>query len=138
MDNDIFDKKLTVAWLSIYRKHANKYDSYTPLNFSTFLKISSFIMIVLFSFGANASYCVKAMNNGNLRIDAQSVENCTTGMILLSKTEYQAINVDSIVATLIGLFEFSVEDFALFNAICLIGFISGHALGRVGRLLGKV
>lgn len=77
------------------------------------------------------------MNNGNLRLDSTSVENCPSELVLLSKSDYDAINIDSIIATLIDLFEFSVEDFALFNAICLIGFISGHGTGRVARLLGK-
>lgn len=44
---------------------------------------------------------------------------------------------DNIIATLVDLFEFSVEDFAFFNAICLIGFITGHSIGRVLRILGK-
>lgn len=44
---------------------------------------------------------------------------------------------DNIIFVLNDLFEFSVEDFAFFNAICLIGFITGHSIGRVLRILGK-
>jgi len=95
------------------------------------------ILILLFSFNSNASYCLYELTNGNLRVDSTSVETCPSGMILLSKTEYDAINIDSIIATLKDLFEFSVEDFAYFNAVCLIGFIVGHSIGRVNRLLGK-
>jgi hypothetical protein len=101
------------------------------------MKILIVLLLLLITSSANASYCIKALNNGNLRMTAQSVESCNTGMILLSKTEYDAINIDSIVATLKDLFEFSGEDFAYFNAICLIGFIVGHSIGRVTRLLGK-
>lgn len=95
------------------------------------------IFLLLFSFNSNASYCLYELSNGNLRIDSTSVESCPSGLVLLSKSEYDAINIETIVATLKDLFEFSVEDFAYFNAICLIGFISGHALGRVNRILGK-
>lgn len=95
------------------------------------------ILLLLFSFNSNASYCLRELSNGNLRVDSTSVENCPSGMILLSKTEYDAINIDSIVATLKDLFEFSVDDFAYFNAICLIGFITGHSIGRVTRIFGK-
>ena len=95
------------------------------------------ILLLLLSFNSNAAYCLYELNNGNLRIDSTSVESCPSGLILLSKSDYDAINIDSIVATLIDLFEFSAEDFALFNAICLIGFIGGHSLGRVSRILGK-
>lgn len=95
------------------------------------------ILLSLLSFNSNAAYCLYELSNGNLRIDSTSVETCPSGMILLSKSDYDAINIDSIIATLIDLFEFSGEDFAYFNAICLIGFIVGHSIGRVTRLLGK-
>jgi len=95
------------------------------------------IFLLFFSVSSNASYCLLEDVNGNLKIDSTSIESCSSGMILLSKSEYDAINIDSIVATLKDLFEFSVEDFAYFNAICLIGFIVGHSVGRVNRLLGK-
>lgn len=100
------------------------------------MKVLVFLLLA-FSFNSNASYCLKELSNGNLRLDSVSIEACPSGMILLDKTEYDAINIDAIVATLIDLFEFSVEDFALFNALCLIGFIGGHSIGRVTRLLGK-
>ena len=95
------------------------------------------IFILLFSFNSNASYCLYTLTNGNLRIDNNPVENCPSGMILLDKVEYDAISANNLVATLIDLFEFSVEDFAFFNAICLVGFITGHSIGRVSRILGK-
>ncbi len=95
------------------------------------------ILLLLLSFNSNASYCLYETGNGNLRIDATSVETCPSGMILLDKSEYDAIKSANIVATLTDLFEFSVEDFAYFNAVCLIGFIVGHSIGRVTRLLGK-
>jgi len=95
------------------------------------------ILLLLLSFNSNASYCLYESGFGNLRIDSTSVETCPSGMILLTKSEYDAINIDTIVATLKDLFEFSVEDFAYFNAICLIGFIGGHSLGRVTRIFGK-
>jgi hypothetical protein len=80
---------------------------------------------------------LKALNNGNLRVDSYTVETCPSDMILFSKSEYDAINQAGIIATLKDLFEFSIEDFAYFNAICLIGFITGHSIGRVSRILGK-
>ena len=89
------------------------------------------------SANAHAAYCVREMNNGNLRLDSTSVENCPSELVLLSKSDYDAINIDSIVATLIDLFEFSALDFAFFNAICLVGFITGHFIGRVARIFGK-
>lgn len=95
------------------------------------------IFLLLFSVNSNAAYCLYELNNGNLRIQSESIETCSSGLILLSKSDYDAINIDAIVATLKDLFEFSVEDFAYFNAICLIGFIGGHSLGRVSRILGK-
>ncbi len=49
----------------------------------------------------------------------------------------EQIDFDSIINVLLNLFEFSVEDFAFFNATCLIGFIVGHSVGRINRLLGK-
>jgi len=95
------------------------------------------IFLLLLSFNSNASYCLYELSNGNLRIDSTSVESCPSGLVLLSKSEYDAINQIGIIATLKDLFEFSVEDFAYFNAICLIGFITGHSIGRVSRILGK-
>jgi hypothetical protein len=95
------------------------------------------VLLMLFSTSSNASYCLYETGNGNLRIDSTSVESCPSGLVLLSKSEYDAINIETIVATLKDLFEFSAEDFAYFNAICLIGFITGHSIGRVSRILGK-
>jgi hypothetical protein len=95
------------------------------------------ILLLLLSFNSNASYCLYETGNGNLRIDSTSVELCPSGLVLLSKSEYDAINQIGIIATLKDLFEFSAEDFAYFNAICLIGFIGGHSIGRVSRILGK-
>lgn len=95
------------------------------------------IFILLFSFNSQAAYCVLEDINGNLKIDSTSIETCPSGLVLLTKSDYDAINIDSIVATLKDLFEFSVEDFAYFSSICLIAFIVGHSVGRVSRLLGK-
>ncbi len=95
------------------------------------------LFLLTLSSSANAAYCLYELSNGNLRIDSTSVDTCPSGLVLLSKSDYDAIHIDTIVATLKDLFEFSVEDFAYFNAICLIGFITGHSLGRVTRLLGK-
>lgn len=95
------------------------------------------IFLLLFSVNSNAAYCLYELNNGNLRIQSESIETCPSGLILLSKSDYDAINIDAIVATLKDLFEFSVEDFAFFNTICLIGFITGHSVGRISRLFGK-
>lgn len=46
------------------------------------------ILLLLISFNSNASYCLYETGNGNLRIDSTSVESCPSGMILLSKSEY--------------------------------------------------
>jgi len=133
-NNKSFDKKLDAAWFTFNKDEPARKSSYF---FTKILLLIVFLSLIFFSFSSNASYCLRETSNGNLRIDSASIETCASGLILLSKTEYDAINADSIVATLLDLFEFSVEDFALFNAICLIGFISGHALGRVSRILGK-
>lgn len=91
---------------------------------------------ILAPFTTSASYCVEEVR-GKIKMTNMPVDQCTTGMIILSKTEYDAIRQDGIIATLKSLFEFSVEDFALFNAICLIGFITTHSVGRVVRYMGK-
>ncbi|MDX2367542.1 MAG: hypothetical protein QNK36_03930 [Colwellia sp.] len=46
------------------------------------------IFLLLLSFNSNASYCLLELTNGNLRIDSTSIETCPSGMILLSKDEY--------------------------------------------------
>ena len=46
------------------------------------------IFLLLLSFNSNASYCLYELSNGNLRVDSTSTQNCPSGMILLSKTEY--------------------------------------------------
>lgn len=101
------------------------------------MKYFVLLILIFASVPSQAAYCVRELSNGNLRLDSTSVETCPSGMVLLSKSDYDATNIDSIVATLKDLFEFSVDDFALFNAICLVGFISGHSIGRVVRVLGK-
>jgi hypothetical protein len=133
-NNNSFDKKLDAAWFTFNKDERASKPSYLLIKI---LILIVFLSLIFFSFSSNASYCLLETSEGNLRIDSSSVESCSSGLILLSKTEYDAVNAESIVATLLDLFEFSVEDFALFNAICLIGFISGHALGRVSRILGK-
>ena len=95
------------------------------------------VIFLLFSFSATAADCVKVKNNGVLAISNQPVDACPSGLIILTKSDYDAISLEAIVAVLKDLFEFSIEDFAYFNAICLIGFITGHSLGRVNRILGK-
>jgi len=94
------------------------------------------LLCLLFSLSSNAATCVYVSSNGTVKSSSTPIELCND-LVLVSKVEYESMNVSSVVATLIDLFEFSVEDFAYFNAICLIGFISGHALGRVNRILGK-
>ena len=94
------------------------------------------LIVLLFSFTSNAAHCVYVDGTGTLKTSATPIETCND-LVLLSKTEYDSISVETIILPLKELFEFSAEDFAMFNAICLIGFISGHALGRVNRLLGK-
>lgn len=84
------------------------------------------------------SYCVAQNSSGALILDNTSTEVCSSGLILLSFDEYQLIRSEGIVTTLLELFEFSTSDFLYFNAVCLVAFISGHALGRVARILGKV
>lgn len=94
-----------------------------------------------------------------------TVENCSnneSGNILLTIDEYDGLlygdgyqqitqaeydeylvlkeaqtPYDQIINTLVELFEFSNEDFAQITAMFLVAFITGHALGRVARLLGK-
>lgn len=94
------------------------------------------VLLLFVTFNSNAAMCVYVSSNGTVKSSSTTIELCND-LVLVSKVEYESMSVSSVVATLIDLFEFSVEDFAYFNAICLIGFISGHALGRVNRLLGK-
>jgi len=94
------------------------------------------LLFLLFSINSNAATCVYVSANGTVKSDGTSVALCND-LVLVSKVEYESMNVSTVVATLIDLFEFSVEDFAYFNAVCLIGFIVGHSIGRVTRLLGK-
>lgn len=72
----------------------------------------------------------------------QCSEQVNDGHVVMSGSEYavlksKTVDADNVVATLVELFEFSAEDFALFNAICLVAFIGGHSLGRVARIMGK-
>jgi hypothetical protein len=46
------------------------------------------ILLLLLSFNSNAAYCLYETGNGNLRIDSTSVESCPSGLVLLSKSEY--------------------------------------------------
>lgn len=94
------------------------------------------LIVLVFSFSSNSATCVYVDSDSTLKSSFTPIESCND-LVLLSRTEYESISLDSVVATLVDLFEFSIEDFAMFNAICLIGFISGHSLGRVARLLGK-
>lgn len=95
------------------------------------------VLIVCFiSFSSGAATCVFVQADGTLKSTFSTIETCND-LVLLSKTEYDSISVETIILTLKELFEFSVEDFAYFNAICLIGFITGHSIGRVNRILGK-
>lgn len=96
----------------------------------------AFTASLLIPLSSNAGTCVYE-NRGTIRTNFETAETCTTDMILLTKAEYDAVTQEGISATLISLFEFSVEDFALFNAICLIGFITTHSVGRVVRYMGK-
>ncbi|MCJ8318743.1 MAG: hypothetical protein MJK12_03865 [Colwellia sp.] len=99
--------------------------------------MKSFIaLVLLFSLNVNAAQCVYVDGAGTVKSSATPIELCND-LVLVSKVEYESMNVNTVVATLIDLFEFSVEDFAYFNAVCLIGFITGHSIGRVTRLLGK-
>lgn len=94
------------------------------------------LIVLLFSFTSKAATCVYVDGTGTLKSSATPINTCND-LVLLSKTEYDSISVETIILTLKELFEFSVEDFAYFNAICLIAFITGHSIGRVTRILGK-
>ncbi|KGK00283.1 hypothetical protein [Thalassotalea sp. ND16A] len=83
-----------------------------------------------------ASTCVNVDVNGFLVNSGVPIDQCND-LVLLDATEYNSINVDSIVATLIDLFQFSAEDMGAFVATCIITFITGHGVGRVVRILGK-
>lgn len=127
-----FDKKLNKAYMNSTFKRDVPTNSKKLLIFCLIL-----LCLVFLSFNSNAAQCVGEDNIGYLILTTEPIETCSTGLIILSKSDYDAINIDSIVATLIDLFEFSVEDFAMFNASCLIVFITGHSIGRVCRILGK-
>ena len=58
------------------------------------------ILLLLFSFNSNASYCLYELTNGNLRVDSTSVETCPSGMILLSKSEYDLMVSTNIITAL--------------------------------------
>lgn len=94
------------------------------------------LIVLLFSFSSGAANCVYIDASGTLKSSATPIATCND-LVLLSKAEYEAISLETIISTLKDLFEFSVEDFALFNSICLIAFITGHSIGRVSRILGK-
>jgi hypothetical protein len=59
-------------------------------------KLKIFIFLTLFVFVSNvdAAYCLIEDGNGNLSIDSTSVEVCPSGLVLLSKTDYNNMNVD--------------------------------------------
>ncbi|WP_281556534.1 hypothetical protein [Thalassomonas sp. RHCl1] len=94
------------------------------------------LLLLLIVTQSHGAICVHVTATGSVRSTGVPMEECSD-FVLVSRTEYESMNVQTVVATLIDLFGFSVEDFAYFNAICLIGFIGGHSLGRVARLLGK-
>jgi hypothetical protein len=118
------------------------------------MKYSFLALMFLLSSPSYSAECLQFSNTSTSSSTGQEyvvyyqnhlpLEGCVEDVVL-SPTEYATLSaqadslnfLNSVTATLIDLFEFSVEDFAYFNAICLIGFISGHSIGRVLRLLGK-
>jgi hypothetical protein len=101
------------------------------------MKYIFLIALYLSSSLARAAYCVKEDVSGNLQIDSVSIEACPSEIILLSKTEYDAISIDGLVTLLTELFEFSTQDFAEITGMLIVSFITGHVLGRIARLFGK-
>ncbi|MGL1956080.1 MAG: hypothetical protein OCD00_02015 [Colwellia sp.] len=100
------------------------------------------VFLLLFSFHSSAATCYAVSDWGSLTPTNETIDNCS-GFLFIGTSEYSelmdknAVDMTAILNTLVELFEFSTEDFLLFNSICLIGFICGHSLGRVNRLLGK-
>ncbi len=81
---------------------------------------------MFFSFSSSASYCLKATSNGNLRVNNQTVENCKTGMILLSKNEYD-LTVQAQVITALEIAESFTWGFATYIGFWFLGYAIKNA-----------
>jgi hypothetical protein len=58
------------------------------------LKIFIFLALFISASNANAAYCLIEDVSGNLSVDSTSVETCPSGLVLLSKTDYDAMKTD--------------------------------------------
>jgi len=79
------------------------------------------ILILLISFNSSASYCLRELSNGNLRVDSTSVDSCPSGMILLSKTEYDLM-VNSNVITALEIAESFTWGFGTYISFWFLGY----------------
>lgn len=106
--------------------------------FKSILFIICIQFLALFALQVNAATCVSENANGRVINYGDDLETCVTH-VLITKEEFDSfsINKDEIIETLKELFEFSAADFALFNGMCIVAWIGGHALGRVVRIFGK-
>ena len=69
------------------------------------MKIFLVLLFLLFSINSNAATCVYVSANGTVKSSSTTIELCND-LILVSKVEYESMNVSSVVATLIDLFGF--------------------------------
>jgi hypothetical protein len=79
------------------------------------------IFLLLVSFTSNASYCLYETGNGNLRVDSTSVESCTSGLVLLSKTDYELMAQTNVI-TAIDIAESFTWGFGTYMSFWFMGY----------------
>lgn len=58
------------------------------------LILISLVVSLLFLDKAEASYCLRELTNGNLRVLDVDVDNCATGYILFDDSDFETLNAD--------------------------------------------
>jgi hypothetical protein len=79
------------------------------------------VFLLLFSVNSNAAYCLLETGNGNLRVDSTSVESCTSGLVLLSKTDYELMAQTNVI-TAIDIAESFTWGFGTYMSFWFMGY----------------
>ena len=90
------------------------------------------IFLLLLSFNSNAAYCLKARSNGNLNQDSVSVEDCSSGLILLSKTDYD-LSFKSNVISATDIAESFTWGFGTYIGFWFLGYVIKNARSTIRK-----
>lgn len=112
-------------------------------------KVSFLTSTLLFSFASSATDCIRYDSsgsdlNGQYSIyydDGVTIESCTDS-IVLSAVDYHVLkskaeDSQELQNTLLSLFQFDVQIFAMVELTLIMAFLTSHFAGRVVRWLGK-